>query len=248
MNDVVKLCVAYTLGILLFFIIYFIPYFSTKKIKKGKFDILQFIQIFLTPVVVIPYIYFLRNAIIDNTFVLNISLPKYIGEMLVMGFMYFFVVGLGIHATSVLLLKHMKDLKRHKVWEVNEYFHNKFSHLMIFTSAALVFFSFALIELNYPTSLLTKFEIQSLVVCGIVSGIILGIGSVEGSVPKSMGLLIYILSMILGATVIINKIDYHYFPYTIFVEIMFATSILTILLYRYVRKGFPEIVPNYFFD
>lgn len=249
MNKIVMICIGFTIALITFFIIYLTPYFSKKKIRKGKFDLLQFVTLFFSPIVIIPLMYFLRKIINTNPSNFIIIFPEATNELLFLFLVYFFILGLGIHSVSVILSKHMKDLKKHKIWEINEFFHNKFSHFLITASAVLILLGYSIMEINHPNVIsITRIETIIILISSTLCGIILGIGSIEGSIPKFMIAINYILSMVIPFMFIRYKLDYRFFPFSTFIEIMYIVSVATILLYKKFRKGFPEIVPQYFFD
>ena len=66
MNTIVMMTLLCTIAFVIFMIIYLTPYFSKKQIKNGKFDILQFINLFFAPILVIPFFYYLRKIIFQN--------------------------------------------------------------------------------------------------------------------------------------------------------------------------------------
>jgi len=249
MNNVVLLGFTATLSAISFAAIYFIPYFSKKPLRKGKFDGWQFVKIFFSPILVIPIFYFLYRMITSNPENPVIYIPKYMSDLSFLFFFYFLVLGNGIHAVSVVLSKHMKNLQKHTVWEVNEFFHHAFSHFLIEFSAIMLVFTYVILEINHPSILmLTNLEILLILVSGIIIGIILGLASIEGSIANSMFLIFYILSLAIPFIFIKFNLDFRFFPFASIVETMLITSVVCILFYRHYKKGFPEIVPQYFFE
>ncbi|MFH2020458.1 MAG: hypothetical protein ABIJ34_03530 [archaeon] len=249
MNKVVLLCMSVAISVIIFFVLYLIPYFSKKKIRQGKFDIQQFLNLFVSPILIIPFLYFLRQIIIQTQYKMIIYTPKYINELMFLLLLYFMIMGNSIHSVSVVLSKHMKNMKKEKVWEINEFFHNAFSHFLLTASAVFILLSFAILEINHPALVpISNLEIAILIVCGVVFGIILGIASIEGSVPHLMLPVIYILSLMIPFIFIKHNLDFIYFPFTTFVETAFAAGGITIFIYRKLKNGYPEIVPQHFFD
>ena len=163
--------------------------------------------------------------------------------------LYFMVLGNGIHSVAVVLSKHMKDLRKHRVWQITEYFHHEFSHLLITVSAVCIMFSYVILEVNRPNVFpLTTLEIVILIVCGLVAGVILGLAAVEGSVAVPMFYLLYGLSLLLPIIFVKFDLNYRFFPYSTYMETVFITAVITLSGYKYKRKGFVEIVPQYFFE
>jgi hypothetical protein len=249
MNSVVLLCLTLALTLVSFLIVYLTPYFSKKKIRHGKFDLLQFLNMFFTPILMIPLFYFFKTIVSSSPEQRVIFIPRYVSDIGFMLILYMFVLGNGIHSVSVILSKHMKDLQKHRVWEINEFFHNKFSHILTFVSAVLILSSFAVMEINHPTtSPLSGFEVSLLIFSGIIAGVIVGMGSVEGSIPREMFFLIYSFALLFPFVFFKLDLDFRFFPYTTFVETIYITAVIVLSFYKYKKKNFKEIVPHYFFD
>lgn len=251
MNTIVIMTLLSTIVFVIFMIIYLTPYFSKKQIKSGKFDILQFLNLFFAPVLVIPFFYYLRKIIFKNPNINLIRLNSDIFDLIFLLILYFIVLGNSIHSVCVILQKHMKDLKKkkHKVWAINDFFHGTFSHFFLTVSAVIMFFFFTILELNrpllYPVS---HVEVIILIVCGIIMGVVMGIGSTEGSIPRLMFYIFYLLSILIAGIFIYHNLFFRHYPFTIFMETVFVSAIITLSFYKYKLKGFPEMVDYIFFD
>lgn len=249
MNKVVLLSLSLAITGVIFFLIYLIPYFSKKKIRAGKFDVWQFIKLFFAPVLIIPIFYFFKQIIDENPYSPVLNFPEHFTQLTFLILIYFLILGNGIHAVAVVLSKHMKNLRKHKLWEINEFFHHSFSHFLMTASAALIFFSFAIYEINRPSLIpLTDMDVLILVISGIISGIIMGFAAIEGRIAYPMFFLMYLLSILLPIFFLRFDLNYKLFPLASFVEAMYLVGIFTISLYKYKKKGFPEIVPQNFFE
>ena len=121
---------------------------------------------------------------------------------------------------------------------------------MLFTvSAVLMLSSYVVMEINHPTvSMLTNLEVFILIFSGIITGAVLGMGSVEGSVPREMFFIIYFFALLIPLAFYRFDLDFRFFPYTTFVETIYVTAIIFLSFYKYKKKGYPEIVPHSFFD
>lgn len=249
MNKVVLLSLALSATMLLFLVIYLTPFFSKKKIRQGKFDLLQFINLFFTPLLMLPLFYFFREILLKNPQNAYLAMPRYFTEISFMFMLYLLVLGHGIHSVSVVLSKNMKDLQKHKVWQANEFFHHRFSHMLITVSAVLMITSYVVMEINHMDPVpMTGAETILIILAGIVMGIILGLASIEGSIPKEMFALICALALFIAFAFVRFGLDYRHFPFSVYVETMYISAIIMMMLYRYKRKGYPEIVPQYFFE
>jgi hypothetical protein len=141
----------------------------------------------------------------------------------------------------------MKNLKNHKVWEINEFFHNGLSHTLLMVPSAFLIAAFAFFEINHPTVIpLNNIEIVMLLFSGVVTGIIFAFASKEGSVGNLMFYVCYLVSMAIPFSFIRFNLDFRFYPANTFVEILFIVSVITLGFYK--KKGFVELVPHLFFD
>jgi predicted acetyltransferase len=86
-------------------------------------------------------------------------------------------VGHAIHSVAKVLWHYLVFDKNHAAYKVNEFFHGKFSHYLIFTSSLLTLLGIALLEVNYPMAKPLN-KAQMIV---IISGaIIFGASSIKG--------------------------------------------------------------------
>lgn len=249
MNRIVLITLGMTVTYLIFLFMFLSPRVQKKKIRHGKFDLYQFLLLFFAPVLIIPTFYFLRRIIIANPSKDIIPMSSVVFELFFMTLLYALSLGNGIHSVSVILQKHMKDLRKHNVWKINEFFHNAFSHLLLTVPAVLILFLYVLLEINRPNAvMMTRFEIIIQMLCGFIMGIGVGVASTEGSIPRIMFYLNYFLSMAIPFIFIFNSLDYRYYPFSTMMEMVYIGAVFTFTFYRYKLKGFPEMVPHYFFD
>jgi hypothetical protein len=232
-----------------FFLLMFLsPKTHKKKIRHGKFDLFQFMLLFFAPIFVIPAFYFLKRVIVSNPNIGILNFPAIIFDLIFIMFLYLLILGNGIHSVSVILQKHMKDLRNHDIWKINEFFHNSFSHMLMTIPSVLILFLYVLLEINHPTDALLGIEIIILLFCGALIGIGTGIACTEGSIPRRMFYVLYILSLAIPFIFISNGLNYKFYPFSTFMEVVYVFSVITLSFYKYRLNGFPEIVPHYFFD
>lgn len=249
MNKVVLICMAISVTMVFLAVLYLTPYFSSKKVKQGRFDLLQFINLFFVPVLIIPLFYFLKRVITTNPAATALNLPKSVSEIIFLIFLYFLILGYGIHGVAVVVAKHMKDLKHHRVWGIVEFFHHAFSHLLITVSAVMIIASFSVIEINHPGTVpMRETELALVVASGIVLGIVLALASVEGRIAKPVFYLLFALILAILAVLNRKDVEYRYLPFTSYVGMMLITALFALAVYGYRKKGWPEIVGHSFFD
>jgi hypothetical protein len=225
------------------------PKVQGKKIRQGKFDLYQFMLMFFAPLLIIPTFYFLRKIILSNQEVHILYFSNILFDLAFMALFYIIALGNGIHSVSVILSKHMKKLRKENVWKINEFFHNAFSHVLLTAPSVLILFLYVLLEINHPNPvMLAPAELAILVICGLLLGIGVGIASTEGSIPRLMFYLSYLLSMSIPFVFIMNDLDFRYYPLSTLMEMVYVGSVFTLSFYKYKLKGFKEMVPHYFFD
>lgn len=107
-----------------------------------------------------PNIYILAVDDIDILFVMFI-------------FMIYAFVGNGIHFASKIIWRYLAITDRNKmVYKVNEMFHNKLSHYLVYVSSMLAFFVLALMEINHPVILYGNFySMLTILLAGAIFGL-----------------------------------------------------------------------------
>lgn len=248
MNPIVFLALVLTIVYSFFLALFLTPKAHKKKIKHGKFDLFQFMLLFFAPMIVIPALYFLKRIIISSAKLEVFSFPIIWFDLFFFLLIYFLILGNGIHSVSVINQKHMKDLRKHNLWKINEFFHNSFSHFLITIPAMLILFLYSLLEINHPVSAITSMEIWIILLCGILLGIGTGIACTEGSIPKVMFYVIFSLSIIIPLIFVSKNLDFRNYPFSTLTETLYISAVITLSFYKYKLKGFPEMVPHYFFD
>lgn len=86
-------------------------------------------------------------------------------------FMVYGMVGNAIHFTAKILSRYLT--KQHKMaYQLNEMFHGKLSHYLVFLNALFIFFLLPVLEVNHPiSSNLTRNYITLIVIAGFLVGI-----------------------------------------------------------------------------
>lgn len=86
-------------------------------------------------------------------------------------FMIYAFVGNAIHFTSKTLWRYLGEYKDSLAFKVNEMFHGKFSHYLVYSSSAIVIFLLPILEINHPLpALVTGLYLRALILAGIVFG------------------------------------------------------------------------------
>ncbi len=142
--------------------------FSTRKI--GSFPLVQFVYLFFsaplisTCLINIGFEIFNRPSLHSMMLVDTIILSLYI-TVVVIG-----ALGAGIHSIAVTISHALLEHAHLEAYNISEFIHQDLSHEMLYINQMNVAFLLFLLELNHPLS--TNLSIYSLVVLGIIFGII----------------------------------------------------------------------------
>ena len=87
-------------------------------------------------------------------------------------FMVYGFVGNSMHFTSKVLWRYLKDQKKSMAYRVNEMFHGKLSHYLIFLNVLFIIFLLSITEINHPVSGgVTKLYLAMTALCGVIFGV-----------------------------------------------------------------------------
>lgn len=145
-------------------------------------------------------------------------------------------VGNSIHFTGKIMWRYLKDDKRALSYKVNEMFHGRLGHYLIYFNCLFVAFMLPMIEINHPLSR----PISTYPFFGIViAAMMIGLSSTKsifytsqwfGGYNKPLFFLVFTLTLLLYGFGKMYELDYGYYPLTIFVTSVFLTIILTYFL------------------
>lgn len=132
-------------------------------------------------------------------------------------------IGNALHFTSKVLWRYMGKRKNTMLYKINEMFHNKLSHYLVYLSAIFILSLLPILEINHPIEggLLTYYRLI-VIFAGVVFGNIAtrGIISISewfGGYNKPLFFIIaVILSIILALFKALN-LSFRYYPVSIFV-------------------------------
>lgn len=86
-------------------------------------------------------------------------------------FMIYGFVGNGIHFTGKILWRYLKASKNSMVYKINEMFHGKLSHYLVYLNGIFIFFLLAILEINHPISSgVTDIYLSITIILGVIFG------------------------------------------------------------------------------
>jgi hypothetical protein len=154
--------------------------------------------------------------------------------------------GNSIHFTSKVLWKYLDKHKHKTAYEVNELFHGRFSHLIVFVGVSLIMFCICLLEINHPLVQPINYQNQvSILLMSIVTSLFV-IRMVIKSRSQDLSWRInrplvsfgILLGVLHGYIISSYKVDLSLHPFNAYTLLFFFTFILFFLL----RKGYFSII------
>jgi hypothetical protein len=151
-------------------------------------------------------------------------------------FMVYAFVGNGIHFTGKILWRYLSRDAQSMAYKINEMFHGKLSHYIIYFDGLIVFFLLPILEINHP--LVTPLPLTYIVMI-ILAGAVLGVSATKsifyinewfGGYNKP---LFFISLILLSSLVAISKtlqLEYDYYPMKLFMTASFASMIASFIV------------------
>ena len=132
----------------------------------------EWIVVLIVPVIVYVGWAVVVNNIIDRPRVRIIPFDDFNIIAVTVLFMVYGFVGNSMHFTSKVLWGYLKDQKKSMAYRVNEMFHGRLSHYLIFLNILFIIFLLSIIEINHPINGgVTKLYLTVTAFCGIIFGV-----------------------------------------------------------------------------
>lgn len=228
-------------GILLVAIISFIAVISYKRPRLEhriikNIPLIDWMNILIIPLFIYIGLTLMARHILsrDRTIILDFD------DFTLVSFGIFFLayafVGNSIHFVSKVLSRYIPPQKQSLVYRINEIFHGKLSHYLIFLSSFMVVFILALLEINYPLPFSMHGGTEGVV---FLSGLLLGISATKavfytsswfGGYNKPLFFLVGFLLFILVGLFRIFDLHLLFYPIAFFVVTMFSGFIGTFVM------------------
>lgn len=160
-------------------------------------------------------------------------------------FMVYGMVGNSIHFTSKILSRYLT--KSHKMaYQLNEMFHGKLSHYLVFLNGLFIFFMLPVLEVNHPAQdTLTRNYMSLMILAGIIVGIFASKGIFYtnewfGGYNKPLFFLTATLLCLLVSFFQLNNLKSTEYPIYVFITSFFISFISTFIfrqLFIFTRLG-----------
>lgn len=116
--------------------------------------------------------FFVVQNILDRPKIMIFPLDDFDLLAITILFMIYGFVGNAIHFTGKILWRYLKSSPKTMVYKVNEMFHGKLSHYLVFLNSIAITFLLAITEFNHPIQTgVTSAYLRWVVLIGIVFGI-----------------------------------------------------------------------------
>lgn len=131
----------------------------------------DWLMVFVLPISLYIGWFFIVKNIISRPSINIFPLSDFDILALTILFMVYGFVGNGIHFTGKIIWRHMKNHKNTMAYKINEMFHGKLSHYLVYLNGLFIFFLLEIMEINHPLSwAISDFLASVIVILGIIFG------------------------------------------------------------------------------
>ena len=150
-------------------------------------------------------------------------------------FLIYSFVGLSVHFVGKVLSRYIRRSNNSKIYLINEIFHGKLSHYVVYVCTYLLVFTLALLEINYP---LVEGLNRSLITIVLLAGILAGVSATKGifytnawfgGYNRSLFLVTLAILTVLISIYRADGLKLVYYPINIFLVAMLFAIIFTFL-------------------
>ncbi|OGG03734.1 hypothetical protein A2W14_05090 [Candidatus Gottesmanbacteria bacterium RBG_16_37_8] len=150
-------------------------------------------------------------------------------------FLIYAFVGLSVHFVGKVLSRYIKKSIQSRIYYINEIFHGKLSHFIVFVCCYMVIFILALLEINYPSTY--KMSLFSALVV-MAAAIVAGFSSTKtiyytnawfGGYNKPLFSITFVMLIVLAGIYRANSLKLYYYPINIFISTILFTIVCVFL-------------------
>lgn len=229
---------------------YLFPPFK-RKVLGGRADYLQIIYLFVVPPILLISGFWLISSILQrpNIGVIPISDPFIILLLSFIGMIG--SMGGGIHASSKCVSWHLEERRESRAFKINEFFHCKLSHHLIYYSAMLVSLALVVAEINHPIpSPLPYLSEYLLGFLGFIFGLSIAASIIWSGYWESNLLLLSTVIATIALLFFKFSLNLHLLPLSIFLIAWLLAAFSALLLLSLIinKKDFLERFGRYWAD
>lgn len=196
----------------------------------------EWLTVFIFPLLFyVCWAIIIRN-IINRPFIPLIPLDDLDILAMMMFFLIYAFVGNAIHFTGKILWRYLRHDNMSMAYRINEMFHGKLSHHIIYFNSLTALFLFPVLEVNHPLeSTLSDAYIVTIIVAGIVFGVsatksIFYIDEWFGGYNKPLFFLTFAILTILVSFSKVMKLQYQYYPIKLFITAIFGSVVMSFIV------------------
>lgn len=206
----------------------------------------DWLTVLILPIAIYLGWFFVVKNIIKRTSIDIFPLEDFDILAITILFMIYGFVGNGIHFTSKILWRYLSHDRYSMAYKINEIFHGKLSHYLIYLNGMFIMFLLGLFEINHPVSTyVTSTYLKLMVLAGVIFGYagsraIFYTNEWFGGYNKP---LFFIDSVLVILTLVINRfygMNYSFYPVNLFVVSMggsFSSSFIIRQIFIFYKLG-----------
>ncbi len=176
-----------------------------------------------------------RN-IVNRSFIPLIPLDDLDILAMMMFFLIYAFVGNAIHFTGKILWRYLRHDRETMAYRINEIFHGKLSHYIIYFNSLIILLLFSILEINHPLENPLS-EVYILLV--IAAGIVFGVSATKaifytnewfGGYNKPLFFLTFIILTMLLSISRVLKLQYQYYPIKLFITAIYGSIVAAFIV------------------
>lgn len=154
-------------------------------------------------------------------------------------FLAYGFVGASLHFTGKILWKFLSTNHHSMAYKVNEMFHGKLSHYLVFLCCSFIVFLLGILEINHPVDLeIASYYLKLIIIIGIVSGFLASkavfyTNEWYGGYNKPLSVISIILFLALVTIANLLHMQYSSYPLYLFVASLFFGFIFSFILRQF---------------
>lgn len=181
------------------------------------------------------WVIFVRN-IINRPLVPVIPMDDFDILAITIIFMVYAFVGNAIHFTGKILWRYLRHDTGSMVYRINEMFHGKLSHYIIYFDGLIVFSLLPILEINHPLPVSLSLNYTGAIV---LAGIVFGVSATKaifytnewfGGHNKPLFFLTFIVLSILVSISRTLELQYQYYPIKLFMTAVFGSIVAAFIV------------------
>lgn len=196
----------------------------------------DWLTILLLPVALYIGWFFVVKNILERPRIILIPLDDFDILAFTILFMVYGFVGNSLHFTGKILWRYLLPKKSSMAYKINEMFHGRLSHYLVFLNSMFIIFLLSVLEINHPVFAGVTSRYLALVA---LMGIIMGVSGTKavfytnewfGGYHKPIFFIVSLLLIIILMMIKVFKLNFTFYPVNLFVASMGASFVATFVM------------------